>query len=323
MSSNNDKHCVEMDSLNRNAHLGAVLALVSAVGYSAKSIFVKMAYLDGVDAVTLLALRMVFSVPFFVGVALWHSGRRAEALGVRDWILVVALGLIGYFLASLLDFLGLEYISAGVERLIVFLYPTMTVILSAVAYKRRIERKTFLALILSYSGIVLVFLHGAEIKQEGFLLGVSLVLASTFAYSVYLVGAGHVIARIGTERFTAYALMVASAASLLQFFFMRPMGALDLPLRVYQLAIGMAVVSTVLPSFLLAYAIRRIGAARASLISSIGPVSTIGMAYVFLKEDVSLLQIAGSLLVLGGVLVVSLGEEWNPKKRDAREPVKG
>ncbi len=291
----------------RDVFFGIVFALLAAVGFSAKAILVKLAYLDHVDAITLLALRMAFSVPFFVGVALWVRTQHAEPLTTHDKWLVLVLGLIGYYLSSLLDFLGLQYLSAGLERLILFLYPTMTVILSAVIFKRAIGRKVIAAMALSYAGIALVFLHDMGMKQGGnIVLGASLVFASTLSYSTYLVGVGHAVRRIGTARFTAYAMVVASAASLLQFGVMRPLSALDLPLRVYELSLAMAVFSTVLPVFLLSYAIRRIGSGNASLIGSIGPVSTIYMAYLFLNESMSWLQIAGSMLVLCGVLIISM-----------------
>lgn len=291
---------------NRDVLLGVVFALLAAVGFSAKAILVKLAYLDHVDAVTLLALRMVFSVPFFIAVAVWIRRRHAAPLDTHDRWLVLGLGLIGYYCSSFLDFLGLQYISAGLERLILFLYPTMTVLLTALVYKRAIGRKVIAAMALCYAGIALVFLHDVGVKEGGVVLGSALVFASTLSYSIYLVGAGHAIARIGAMRFTAYAMVVASAASLLQFVVMRPLDALDLPLRVYELSIAMAIFSTVLPVFLLSFAIKRIGSGSASLIGTIGPVSTIYMAYVFLSEGISLLQIAGSMLVLSGVLIISM-----------------
>ncbi|MGA8148630.1 MAG: DMT family transporter [Gallionellaceae bacterium] len=295
---------------NRDLLLGVIFALLAAVGFSAKAILVKLAYLDHVDAVTLLALRMAFSAPFFIGVALWARLHHAEPLGKQDRMLVLALGLIGYYLSSFLDFLGLQYISAGLERLILFLYPTMTVILTALVYKRPIGNRTLAAMALSYAGIALVFMHDMGMKQGGSIaLGASLIFLSTLSYSTYLVGAGHAIARIGTARFTAYAMVVASMASLLQFGVTHALGALDLPVRVYELSIAMAIFSTVLPVFLLSYAIRRIGSGSASLIGSVGPVSTIYMAYVFLGERISLLQIAGSALVLSGVLIISLSSK--------------
>ena len=291
----------------RDAWLGVLFALLAAVGFSGKAILVKLAYLDHVDAITLLALRMVFAVPFFIAVAVWIQKHHAEPLNRHDKLLILVLGLIGYYLSSLLDFLGLQYISAGLERLILFLYPTMTVILAAFIYKRPIGRKVLLAMALSYAGIALVFLHDVGMKQGGsVVLGATLVFASTLSYSTYLVGVGHAVQRIGTTRFTAYAMMVASAASLLQFFVMRPMSALDLPWHVYELSIAMAIFSTVLPVFLLSYAIRRIGSGSASLIGSVGPISTIYMAYLFLGESITTLQIAGSALVLCGVLIISM-----------------
>ena len=265
-------HTSSSTLINRDVFLGVVCALLAAIGFSAKAIFVKLAYFHNVDAITLLALRMVFSVPFFIGVAIWARRHHAMPLTKHEMLLVLGLGLIGYYLSSLLDFLGLQYISAGLERVILFLYPTMTVILSAILYKRPIGKKVLAAMALSYVGIALVFMHDMSRNDGAILLGACLVFASTLSYSIYLVGAGHAIARIGSLRFTAYAMMVASIASLLQFVLMRPIGALDLPVRVYEFSIAMAIFSTVLPVFLLSFSIRRIGSGSASLIGSIGPV---------------------------------------------------
>ncbi len=295
--------------VNREAVVGVAFALLAAVGFSAKAIFVKLAYLDHVDAVTLLALRMAFSLPFFIGVAAWARLRHAAPLNGQDMLLVLGLGLLGYYLSSFLDFLGLQYISAGLERLILFLYPTMTVILAAALYRLNIERKTLAAMAVSYAGILLVFLHDLGIRQGTIALGALLVFASTLSYSAYLVGAGHAIARIGATRFTAYAMIVASAASIGQLMVTHPLSVVEMPWRVYQLSIALALFSTVLPVFLLSYAIHRIGSGSASLIGTVGPVSTIYMAYLFLGESLTLLQVAGSALVLVGVLIVSLNSK--------------
>lgn len=296
--------------VNRQALLGTGFALLAAVGFSAKAILVKLAYLDAVDAVTLLALRMVFSVPVFLAVALWsRANKQAAPLEKRDWLAVLALGLVGYYLSSLLDFSGLQYITAGLERLILFLYPTMVVILSAVIFKHAIGRRELIALALSYAGIALAFMHDVSVSHKGVVLGAALVFASTLTYSAYLIGAGHAIARIGATRFTAYAMVVASTATLLQFAVTHPVSALQLPLRVYELGIAMAIFSTVLPVFMLSAGIRLIGSGHTSLIGSIGPVATIYLAHVFLNEAVSTLQIAGSLLVLAGVLTISINRK--------------
>ncbi len=298
--------------MNRDTFFGVIFALFAAVGFSAKAILIKLAYLDHVDAITLLALRMAFSVPFFIVVAIWVNGRNSKPLQRQDWLAVLGLGLLGYYLSSYLDFLGLQYITASLERLILFLYPTLTVILSAFIYKQAIGRKVIVAMLLSYAGILLVFKHDINMSQGDVVLGASLVFASALCYSIYLVGAGHAISRIGATRFTAYAMVVASVASLLQFGITHPLSTLDLPIRVYWLSITMAIFSTVLPVFLLSYAIRRIGSSSSSLIGSMGPVVTIALAYVFLNEEISLLQIAGTILVLAGVLTISLNSKQNP-----------
>ena len=284
-----------------------MFALVAAIGFSAKAILVKLAYIDSVDAITLLALRMAFSLPIFLIVAAKaNRNKHNQALTAKDKFAVIVLGLIGYYLASYLDFLGLQYISAGLERLILFLYPTMVVLISALVFKHKIGRTALFALVISYAGIALVFMHDMNVLQHDALSGSLLVFASALAYAVYLVGAGHAIARIGASRFTAYVMTVACAACLLQFAVTHSFSALNLPYRVYGLSIAMAVFSTVLPAFLLAAAMRRIGSVHTSMIGSIGPVSTILLAYVFLGERMSLEQIAGSILVLAGVLMISL-----------------
>lgn len=292
--------------MREGGYAGVVFALLAAVGFSAKAILVKLAYQYRVDSITLLALRMAFAMPFFITVLLWARRRQTQPLSSREKLMVLGLGLIGYYLSSLFDFLGLQYITAGLERLILFLYPTMTVILSALIYRRAIGKKVLFAMALSYLGIALVFLHDAGGRQgESVMLGALLVFASTLSYSIYLVGAGHAIARIGAARFTSYAMIVASIACLLQFGATHTLASLELPMRVYEYAFAMAIFSTVLPVFLLSHAIRHIGSAQASLIGSIGPVSTIYLAYLFLGEKITLLQVAGAMLVLGGVLIVS------------------
>lgn len=293
-------------STDRHALLGAGYAFIAAIGFSGKAILVKLAYRHGIDAVTLLTLRMAFSVPIFLAAALWSVSRgHARPVAARDWGAIVLLGLLGYYLSSLLDFMGLSYISAGLERLVLFLYPTMVVLLSALFYRRAVKRREWIALALGYSGIALVFLHDVGGAQKGIVLGTLLVFGSTLTYSTYLIGTGHIVARVGAVRFTAYAMLVASTATLLQFGLTHPLAGIRQPMPVYQLSLAMAVFSTVLPVFLLSAAIRTIGSGHASLIGSVGPVSTIFMAAWFLGEPVSSLQIAGSALVLAGVLSVS------------------
>lgn len=287
--------------------LGYGLAALAAIGFSAKTILVKLAYVQAVDAVTLLALRMAFSVPFFLVVAFRHRGSVGQpAMTGRDYWVVGVLGLLGYYLSSLLDFTGLQYISAGLERLILFLYPTLVLAMSALWLKKPFGFRELTAVLLSYSGIALVFVGEWDGAGDKLWLGAAYVFAGTVSYALYLLGAGQAIARLGAMRFTAYATLVACAASILQFVLTHPPQALLLPMPVYQLSLAMAIVSTVLPVFMLSAAIRRIGSGHASLVGTIGPVSTLLMAAVFLGEPMTLLQVGGATLVLMGVLSLSV-----------------
>jgi drug/metabolite transporter (DMT)-like permease len=286
--------------------IGLAFALLAAIGFSAKAVLVKLAYREGIDTVSLLAVRMALSAPFFVVSAWWSSRRSAQALSARDIRAIVVLGLTGYYLSSYLDFLGLESITAGLERLILFLYPTVTVVVTAVLYRRPVPGRVRVAMALSYAGIGLVFFHDlGHTPGAQTLWGSALVFGGMLAYSFYLVGTGHVIGRVGAVRFTAYALLVSTVASLVQYALVH--GASlppSLGAKVLGLGLGMAVFSTVLPVFMLSFAIGHIGSDRASLVGSVGPVSTIALAWWFLGEPITGLQVGGSALVLLGVVLI-------------------
>lgn len=291
---------------------GVILVLAAAIAFSAKAIFVKLAYDDptvlksAVDPITLLMLRMAFALPFFAAIA-WWSARGQPALSERDWRAVVVLGLMGYYLASLFDFWGLQYISAALERLILFLNPTLVVLISAVVLSYRIRKRDVFALAMSYAGIALVFVHDLQFNPEKVLTGGALVLLSAALYAGYLVGGGEMVKRIGGIRFAAYASIVSTVAIALHFFVMHPLTVLTTQTpRVYWLSGWMAVISTVLPIIMLAVGMRRIGSSNAAMISSIGPISTIFMGAIFLNEPITALQLAGAALVLIGVLGISL-----------------
>ena len=283
--------------------------VVAAIGFSGKAVLVKLAYrAHPVDAVTLLALRMLFSLPFFLAMGIWsHRSGPDRAISRKTWGRVLMLGFVGYYLASYLDFLGLQYISAGLERLVLFLYPTLTILLSVWFLGKTITKREIQALCITYVGIALVVAH--EVRLEGdasqVLLGGGLVFASAVAYSFYLIGSGETIAQLGATRFTAYAMTVASVLCVLQFALTHPWSALAMPASVYWITLMMALFSTVLPVWLLSEGIRRLGAGQASLIASVGPVATLAMGAAFLGEQVGWLQVLGAVLVLGGVLLVS------------------
>ena len=289
------------------ALIGAALAFIASIAFSAKAILVKLAYVYPVDAVTLLTLRMVFSVPFFLVIGVWQAhGSHRNDLSARDWWAVIILGLIGYYVGSLLDFWGLYYIPASLERLILFLYPTLVLLLSAWWLRRRIRAREVYALIVCYAGIALLVVKGTALHGAHLTLGAALVFGSAFTYAIYLIGSDTLIARIGSIRFTAYSMTVTSIAIVLHFLVTHELAALNQPAAVYWLAIGMALLSTVLPAFLLAEALHRIGAKTTSIIGSVGPVATLIMGALVLGETITTLQLLGTAIVIAGVLWISL-----------------
>ncbi|MGZ4969172.1 MAG: DMT family transporter [Methylobacter sp.] len=298
---------------NRQAIFGYLFVLLGAFGFSAKAILVKLAYSysQQLDVITLMVLRMAISLPFFLAVALWSANDSAKTddaqrLNKLDWLMIFGLGLLGYYIASFLDFAGLQYISAGLERLIIFLYPTFVVLFTAAGQRRAINRHQALALVLSYVGMMLVFADNSEeAASSSLLLGSALVLASAIAFAFFLMGSGMMVKRIGSTRFTAYSMTVACLATGLHFVLQHGAQSLSLPANVYWLALIMALFSTVLPAFFMNAGIRRIGAGPASIISSIGPVGTLALAFLFLDETLTLAQLGGTALVLIGVYVVS------------------
>lgn len=286
----------------RPVWLGFLLAALAAIGFSSKAILVKLAYVYSVDAVSLLTLRMLFSMPVFLLVAIIHSRQKhLVKLTLKDYFALLLLGLSGYYLSSLFDFMGLQYISAGLERLILFLYPTMVVVLSGLFLGKAFGRKEIIALALSYAGIAVVFYDELHIQAEHLFLGAGLVFTSTLTYSFYLLGTGEFVHKIGASRFTAYAMLVASMAVFIQFALTQPLQALQLPMVVYQYSLIMAIVSTVLPVFMLSAAIRIIGSGHTSMVGALGPVVTLFLANVFLGESLTNLQITGAGLVMLGV----------------------
>ena len=286
---------------------GLLLALGGVALFSIRPIFIKLAYAYVVDPITLLALRMVFSLPFFLGAAFWVRSEAAHRpLAGRDFAAVCALGVLSYYGASFLDFLALQYISAGLGRLLLFVYPTIVVVLSALLLGKRVRGRELAALLLTYGGLMLVFAQSLDGGQKNLWLGAALAFASALCYAVYLVAGGEVIARVGSVRFTAYAMSAAAAACILQWFLLRPASALALPAPVYLYAMGMAVLSTAIPVFMTSEALKRVGANTVAIVGALGPVTTIVFGYLGLEEIMTPLQLVGSGLVLTGVVIISL-----------------
>jgi drug/metabolite transporter (DMT)-like permease len=284
---------------------GLMLALAGATAFSAKAIIVKLAYRHGVDAVTLIMLRMLLALPLFLALA-WWAGRGRPSLTARDWRVVVGLGFCGYYLASFLDFAGLQYITASLERLILYLNPTLVMLLGWVLFKRRVTRGQLAAFAVSYLGILVVF--GAELRLEGrdVLLGSALVFGSALSYAVYLVYSGQEVQRLGSLRLTGLATSVACVLCIAQYLVLRPVGtALALPVEVWGLSVLNAVACTFAPVLMMMMAIERVGASVASQAGMVGPVFTILMGVWLLGEPLTVWVAAGTALVLAGVALLA------------------
>jgi len=288
---------------------GIVFALVGVLAFSFRPILIKLSYgAHPVSPVTLLFLRMALSLPFFLAVG-WWLRRDEPRLTGRDWAAVAGLGFLGYYGASFLDFLGLQYVGAGVGRLILFLFPTLVLLLSFLFLKKTPNRREIAALLLSYAGIALVVSNQVDTSAQGrlFLFGVLLVFASALLYAVYLVAGSQVVRRVGSMRFTAYSMAVATLPAVVQFLALeQPLAALDLPSKVWTYAIVLATLSTVLPVFLQAEALKRIGANHFALIGAVGPVSVALTSALGLDEPFTWVQALGGALVIFGVMLVTL-----------------
>jgi len=288
--------------------VGPLLAILAALGSSVKAIFIKLAYREAsVDSVTLLALRMVFSAPFFMAAA-WYASRGQPALTRRDWFQLATLGFVGFYLASFLDFWGLEYISVGLERLILYTYPALVVVLGALFTGKTVGRREMGALALAFAGVALAFwadIRPATGNATAIWAGSAAVLGASLAYAIYVVGIGEMLLRFGSLRLTDYVITLSSFFVLGHFFATHPARQLIQPASIYWLAFAMAILSTVIPIFFTSEAVRRIGAARVSIIGFLGPVATIALGYWILGEPISAEQSVGTALVVAGVALVS------------------
>lgn len=283
---------------------GLLLASAGSIAFSGKAIIVKLAYRHGVDAVTLIMYRMLFALPLFLALAWWASRGKA-ALTCKDWLGIVGLGFTGYYLASFLDFWGLQYVSASLERLILYLNPTLVLVLGWLVYQRRISGLQALAMAVSYAGVLLVFGHEAGFQGPNAVLGALLVFGSAISYAIYLVYSGELVKRLGSLRLVGLATSVACGLCLLQFVILRPMSAADVAPEVIWLSLLNATLCTFAPVLMVMMAIERIGAGLAAQTGMIGPMSTIAMGVLILDEPFNGWIVAGTVLVLSGVFLVT------------------
>jgi drug/metabolite transporter (DMT)-like permease len=288
---------------------GLLLAGAGSIAFSGKAIIVKLAYRHGVDAVTLIMYRMLFALPLFIALAWWATVRQGRGertpLTARDALGVLGLGFSGYYLASFLDFWGLQYVSASLERLILYLNPTLVLLLGWIVYQRRITGLQALAMLVSYAGVLLVFGHEADFAGPNAVLGAALVFGSAVSYAVYLVYSGELVKRLGSMRLVGLATSVACVLCLLQFALLRPMSAAVVAPEVIWLSLLNATLCTFAPVLMVMMAIERIGAGLAAQTGMIGPMSTIAMGVLILDEPFNEWILGGTVLVVAGVYLVT------------------
>jgi drug/metabolite transporter (DMT)-like permease len=286
---------------------GVLLAVTGSIAFSGKAIIVKLAYRYGVDAITLLMYRMLLALPFFLLMAWWASRGKAALTG-KQWLQVIFLGFIGYYLASFLDFAGLQYISASLERLILYLNPTIVLLMGALLWGKKITRRQLAAFALSYCGVLLVFGHEVKLDGANVGLGALLVFGSAAAYAVYLSYSGELVQKLGSLRLAGLATSVACLFCIAQFALMKPWSATQVAPEVLWLSLLNALACTVAPVLMVMMAIERIGAAKTAHIGMVGPMSTISMGVLVLGEPFNVWIVAGTALVLSGVYLVSRGK---------------
>ncbi len=283
---------------------GLLMAVAGSIAFSGKAIIVKLAYRHGVDAVTLLMFRMLFALPLFLLMA-WWAGRGQGPIAARDWRGILGLGFCGYYLASFLDFWGLEYISASLERLILYLNPTFVLVLGWLLYGRKISHRQGVGMLISYAGVLLVFGHEAALDGQNAGLGAGLVLASAISYALYLSYSGQLVQRLGSLRLAGWATSVACVLCIGQFLLLRPLGAANVPEPVLWLSLLNATACTAVPVLMVMMAIERIGPGLTAQTGMIGPMSTLLMGVIFLGEPFNVWIVGGTVLVLLGVFWVT------------------
>ncbi|MGG4775129.1 DMT family transporter [Alcaligenaceae bacterium 429] len=293
---------------SNSLYTGLLLAGLGSILFSAKAIVAKLTYQYGVNALTVLGFRMLLALPVFLLIAYWQMRKvkagQLKPLTLKQMFELLVLGFLGYYLASLLDFMGLERISASLERLILFLSPTFVLLLSAVFLRKKILPKQWLALALSYLGVGLVFVQDLSFSGDDVLLGSFFVLGSALSYSIYLIASGELIKNIGSTRLVAYAMSISAVYTLIHLISAQGWGVLIQPAPVYGLSVLHAVFHTVLPTFMTMWAVERIGAPMSAQMGLVGPVSVLFLASWFLDEPITVVQILGTVCVLAGALVL-------------------
>jgi drug/metabolite transporter (DMT)-like permease len=287
--------------------LGVLILVVANMGFSTKAVIIKLMYQYHVDTFSVIALRMLMSAPVYIVVAIVLAQRKDNVpLTKKELLSVAGLGILSYYISSMLDFWGLQYISAGVERLILFTYPTMVLVISAVLFKKKIGTPQYIAMILTYIGVAIAYVAERGLgDQKNVVLGASLIFTCAITYSFFVVGTGELVKRLGSIKFTCYAMLAATVPALIQSGIHDGMNIFNFQTEVYSLAVWMAVVATVFPTFMIVEGIRLVGANNSGIIGFVGPVWTIFLANWLLGEPITLMQCIGTAIVLAGVFLIS------------------
>ena len=286
-------------------YLGIFLGICSAACFSTKAIMVKYAYMYGADTVFILFLRLFFSLPVYIILAYIYSKNATSPITRKQWIWIILLGIIGYYLSSLFDFIGLKYISASLERLILFIYPTLIVVLNTIMFGSKLQRKDYLALGLTYIGIFFIYMGNTESTTENLIIGSVLVFTCALTYAFYIVGTGRLIPVIGAQRYTSYVMIVSTISVMIHQSIVN--GIPDFThtaTPILWIGFAMAIIATVIPSLTLAQSIKLIGTEKSSIIATLGPVFTIALANFFLKEPFTIRQAIGTVFIIAGVWIV-------------------
>ncbi|WP_324187575.1 DMT family transporter [Thiomicrorhabdus heinhorstiae] len=285
--------------------IGFMLAVFGTALFSLKSIFIKFLYAEGLNTDSVITLRMAISLPIYLGIFIWLQ-KRSDDRSYRSFLPMIAfLGFIGYFLSSWLDLKGLEMISAQLERLTLFTYPIMVAILGAIFFKTPLSRAVIWSLLMTYSGLMLVFVEELNFSGEDTVFGTLMVFLAALSFSFYVLFGKQVISKIGSQMFTSLAMSISSVFVLLYFGLFHDFSQLDVSSKAWFWLVMLAVFSTVVPSYMIAEAIHKIGPAQTGIIGSLGPVMTMGMAVWLLHEPFTSYHLAGLLLVVFGVGILT------------------
>jgi drug/metabolite transporter (DMT)-like permease len=287
--------------------LGVLILMVANMGFSTKAVIIKLMYQYHVDTFGVIALRMLLSMPVYLAIAIYLARQKDNVpLTKKELLSIAGLGILSYYISSMLDFLGLQYISAGVERLILFTYPTMVLLISAFFFNKKITPPQYIAMILTYIGVAIAYVAEKGLgDQKNIVLGASLIFTCAFTYSFFVVGTGELVKRFGSIKFTCYAMLAATIPTLIQSYVHDGMDIFHYPKEVYNLSIWLAVVATVFPTFMIVEGIRLVGANNSGIIGFVGPVWTIFLANWLLGEPITLMQSVGTAIVLAGVFLIS------------------